>query len=98
MEPVATMSDNVGAFAALSNDELVEQVRDLAAGERRASVALIRSLVEFDTRRLYLREGCSSLFTYCTHVLHLSEDRHTTGSKRHGGAAPRERARGSRAR
>jgi hypothetical protein len=36
-------------------------------------VALIRSLVEFDTRRLYLREGCSSLFTYCTHVLHLSE-------------------------
>jgi hypothetical protein len=23
--------------------------------------------------RLYLGEGCSSLFTYCTHVLHLSE-------------------------
>ena len=36
-------------------------------------MALIRSLVEFDARRLYLREGCSSLFTYCTHVLHLSE-------------------------
>jgi hypothetical protein len=73
MEPVATISDNVGAFAALSDDELVERVRDLAACERRASVALIRSLVEFDTRRLYLREGCSSLFTYCTQVLHLSE-------------------------
>jgi hypothetical protein len=73
MGPVATMSDNVGAFTALSDDELVERVRDLAAGERRASVALIRSLVEFDTRRLYLREGCSSLFTYCTQVLHLSE-------------------------
>jgi hypothetical protein len=73
MKPVATMSDNVGAFAALSDDQLVERVRDLAAGERRASVALIRSLVEFDTRRLYLREGCSSLFTYCTQVLHLSE-------------------------
>ena len=38
--------------------------------ERRASVALIRSLVEFDTRRLFLREGSSSLFTYCTQVLH----------------------------
>jgi hypothetical protein len=36
-------------------------------------VALIRSLTEFDARRLYLREGCSSLFTYCTQVLHLSE-------------------------
>ena len=24
-------------------------------------------------RRLYLREGCASLFTYCTQVLHLSE-------------------------
>lgn len=46
---------------------------DLASCERRASVALIRSLVEFDARRLYLREGCLSLFSYCTHVLHLSE-------------------------
>jgi hypothetical protein len=73
MEPVVTLSDNVGAFAALSDDELVKRVRDLAANERRASVALIRSLVEFDTRRLYLREGCSSLFTYCTQVLLLSE-------------------------
>jgi hypothetical protein len=26
-----------------------------------------------DARRLYLGEGCSSLFTYCTRVLHLSE-------------------------
>jgi hypothetical protein len=26
-----------------------------------------------DARRLYLGEGCSSLFTYCTQVLHLSE-------------------------
>jgi hypothetical protein len=34
---------------------------------------LLRSLIELDTRRLYLREGCSSLFTYCTQVLHLAE-------------------------
>lgn len=67
------MSHDDGALAALSDDELVERVKDLAAAERRASVALIRSLVEFDARRLYLREGCSSLFTYCTQVLHLSE-------------------------
>jgi hypothetical protein len=45
----------------------------LASDERRATVALISTLVEFDARRLYLREGCSSLFSYCTQVLHLSE-------------------------
>ena len=70
MEPITTAGN---AFATLSDDELVERVKDLAASERHASVALIRSLVEFDARKLYLRESCSSLFTYCTHVLHLSE-------------------------
>ena len=73
MEPTSIVSHDDGALADLSDNELVERVKDLAAGERRASVALIRSLVEFDARRLYLREGCSSLFTYCTQVLHLSE-------------------------
>src|SRR5262245_896273 len=29
--------------------------------------------MELDARKLYLGEGCSSLFTYCTQVLHLSE-------------------------
>jgi hypothetical protein len=33
---------------------------------------LITLLAELDARRLYLSEGCSSLFTFCTHVLHLS--------------------------
>jgi len=73
MEPFPTLPGNVAGFDVLSDDELVERVKHLAACERRASVALIRSLVEFDSRQLYLREGCSSLFTYCTHVLHLSE-------------------------
>jgi hypothetical protein len=57
----------------LSDEDLVGRVKDLAARERRASVALIRSLIEFDARKLYLSEGCSSLYTYCTQVLHLSE-------------------------
>ncbi len=73
MEPLPTVPGNVAGFHALSDDELVERVKHLAACERRASTALVRSLVEFDSRQLYLREGCSSLFTYCTHVLHLSE-------------------------
>ena len=68
-----TSEPDTAALAALSDDELIERVKELAECERRASAALVRSLVELDSRRLYLREGCSSLFTYCTHVLHLSE-------------------------
>ena len=73
MEPIGRALEGVDACAALSDDELVDRVKHLAGCERRASVALIRSLIEFDARRLFLREGCSSLFTYCTQVLHLSE-------------------------
>ena len=29
--------------------------------------------MEIDSRRLYLGEGCASMFVYCTQVLHLSE-------------------------
>jgi hypothetical protein len=44
------------------------------AGEARNSTAeLLKLLGELDARRLYLSEGSSSLFTYCTGVLHLSE-------------------------
>jgi hypothetical protein len=73
MESIPLVSDDYTTVAALSDDELVQRVKHLAACERRALGALIRSLVMFDARRLYLREGCSSLFTYCTQVLHLSE-------------------------
>jgi len=41
----------------LSNSELLARVRALAE----------------DERRLYLAEGCSSMFTYCTQILNLSE-------------------------
>jgi hypothetical protein len=59
--------------AELTNQELLEDIKRLAAREREATAALIGALIELDTRKLYLGEGCSSLFTYCTQVLHLSE-------------------------
>lgn len=59
--------------AHLSDKELIIEVKRLAASERHATVNLIASLMELDARRLYLAEGCSSLFTYCTQVLRLSE-------------------------
>lgn len=57
----------------LSNDELLAQAKRLAERERKASVSLIAHLTELDQRRLYLSEGYSSLFVYCTQELHLSE-------------------------
>lgn len=48
-------------------------MKRLAATERHATAQLIAHLAEMDARRLYLAEGCSSLFIYCTQVLDLSE-------------------------
>ena len=62
-------------FISFSDDQLLTETKRLAACERSATAALLRSLVEVNSRRLYLREGCSSLFTYCTQVLHLSRGR-----------------------
>ncbi|MBI2247441.1 MAG: HNH endonuclease [Armatimonadetes bacterium] len=59
--------------AQLSNDELLARVKHLAGREREATTSLIAHLAELDQRRLYLAEGYSSLFSYCTQVLHLSE-------------------------
>ncbi len=59
--------------AHLSNEELLAEIKSLAVRERHATAALVASLAELDERRLYLGEGYSSLFIYCTQALHLSE-------------------------
>ncbi len=63
----------LSSTAQLSNDELLARVKQLATREREVTVALIAHLAEFERRRLYLAEGYSSLFRYCTQVLQLSE-------------------------
>jgi hypothetical protein len=67
------MTSPIQSFAHLSDDELLATVKHLATTECRATAALVRSLMELDVRRLYLGEGYSSLFTYCTQALHLAE-------------------------
>lgn len=57
----------------LSDPDLVRTVAERAAGERHATAGLIRALIEFDHRRLYLAEGYASLYAYCTQALHYSE-------------------------
>jgi hypothetical protein len=67
------MTSILQSFAHLSDEELLATVKRLATTERRATAAVVRSLMELDVRRLYLGEGYSSLFTYCTQALHLAE-------------------------
>jgi len=57
----------------LSDDDLVAEVKSLALREQTATALLIAHLAELDARRLYLAAGFSSLFTYCTELLGLSE-------------------------
>ena len=62
-----------GDLSRVADADLLVEVRRLATVERGATTQLIAALMEVDARRLYLGEGCSSLFRYCTEVLRLSE-------------------------
>jgi hypothetical protein len=57
----------------LSDRELLDETARIVDRERRTTAGLLALLAELDARRLYLGEGYSSLFVYCTHALHLSE-------------------------
>jgi hypothetical protein len=67
------MNSELLNHACLSDADLLMEVGRLIRHEREATARLIAALGEVDVRRLYLGEGCSSLFTYCTQVLHMSE-------------------------
>jgi hypothetical protein len=60
-------------FESLSDEALLDEAQRLASVERHAAATLIACLVEVDARRLYLAQGCSSLFGYCTSLLRFSE-------------------------
>ena len=64
---------NTNSIRSLSDAELLRDIETASARERGATVDLIALLAEVDARRLYLPQGYSSLFTYCTTRLHLSE-------------------------
>lgn len=67
------MTLSMSSVRALADHDLLAQVHSAVDDERQATAHLIALLTELDARRLYLAEGCSSLFTYCTQILHLSE-------------------------
>ena len=68
------MHENILVTASrLSDDALLARLKALAGSERFASVELIGHLSELDVRNAYLGQGVTSLYRYCTKILHLSE-------------------------
>ena len=59
--------------SALSDQRLVQRLKELTAVEHQLEVVVIDHLRELERRRLYLSWGFSSLFDYATHELGYSE-------------------------
>lgn len=61
------------SLAGLSSHQLLARVHALARRGNAFEAEMLADLGEVDARRLYLEEGCSSMFAYCVRVLHFSE-------------------------
>ena len=57
----------------IPDDELLRRLLKLLGQSRCVEADLVAHIAEVDARRLYAREAASSMFVYCTEVLHLSE-------------------------
>jgi len=58
---------------ALSDTVLLSRFKSLLRTSNRQLAEVLEHLAEVDTRKLYRGQGYSSMFTYCTERLHLSE-------------------------
>ena len=63
----------MSSLSSLPDDSLLREAGRLVRVDRHATAALVRVLIEVDARRLYFREGCSSIFIWCVRVLGLEE-------------------------
>jgi 5-methylcytosine-specific restriction endonuclease McrA len=70
---MSTISLDRISISAMPDRDLLKRLVRVADNERHLTADVLALLGECDVRRLYLGEGCSSLFTYCTQVLHFSE-------------------------
>jgi hypothetical protein len=60
-------------LASVSDDQLLSHLHTLVRRGNAFEAELLTHLGELDSRRLYAREGCSSMFNYCVEVLHFAE-------------------------
>ncbi len=61
------------SLSSMADDELLHRLVELTQQSRRVEADLIAHIGEVDHRRLFTREACSSMFSYCIEVLNLSE-------------------------
>src|SRR5262245_31074104 len=71
-----------------SDDDVLRGLADILGQSRRVESALVAHIGEVEARHLYARSACSSMYGYCTEVLHLSEGE--TYLRRRVGRAARE--------
>ena len=64
----------VYALSHVSDFELHRGLASLVAQDRTTTAMLLAHIAEFDARRLYLPAAYPSMYAYCVHELHLSED------------------------
>ena len=60
-------------FKGICDQDLLEILKRLVAKSGHLEAELLAHIAEVDARKLYLREACSSMFVYCTQVLHFAE-------------------------
>ncbi len=58
----------------LSDDELLRRLSEFTRQSRHVEADVVALIAEVDSRRLYARQACSSMFDYCRQVLHLREN------------------------
>jgi hypothetical protein len=61
-------------LAHLSDEQLIDGLAVMLSACRRSIARLVAHLAEVEERRLHLRVACSSMFSYCTARLGMSED------------------------
>ena len=57
-----------------TDGELLREFRVLLVNDRRSTAELLAYIGEIQARGLFRARGCSSMFKYCVHMLHMSED------------------------
>jgi hypothetical protein len=58
----------------LSDRALLRELADSVSQDRTTTARMLAQIAEVDKRRLYLPAGYASMFLYCLHELHMSED------------------------
>ncbi len=57
----------------ISDSDLISKLKRIISKDRHLEAELLAHLGEVDARKLYAKEAYSSMFAYCTQVLHFPE-------------------------